>query len=175
MSGSRGSSISSASSASRSCESTQRRSQTLEQQSRRPRGRRHSPVARIGVTRYPLLPSLHPSTRHLRVEMCFPELDPSAPKTFKPVTRQHPNEKLVFLAGGVSPIADWRAEVLWRLQICAAQKELPNVVLINPYFKAKALNMSDELTKWEIDHLAKCDLIIFWFHKFSPCTVRILG
>lgn len=165
---------SSASSASKSSATKRECLRTLEQQTQRPRIRRNSPMAHIGVTRYPLLPSLKPSTRRLRVEMCFPELDPSVSKSLKPITHQHPNEKLVFLAGGMTAGPDWRSEAQSDLSIEAARKELlTNVVLINPYFKAKAPNagIADQLTQWQTDHFAKCDLVVFWFPRCDSCMV----
>lgn len=106
------------------------------------------------------------------VTMRFPELDiPS--KTLKPVNRKSTKQKLVFLAGGIAAPADtvpWRSTVL---QDLASRPGLQDVVLMNPYFKkVKGIDMSEQLTNWEMDHFAKSDLIVFFFHRHSPCMVR---
>jgi hypothetical protein len=87
---------------------------------------------------------INPSSR---IILRFPELDNSS-SDFLPVVRTHANEKLVFLAGGLTaPVdapVDWRASILQRL-VGAAHSGFPDAALMCPCFEAKKMGLSKHL------------------------------
>jgi len=105
--------------------------------------------------------------------MQFPESDLFT-KTLKPIKRQHADQKLVFLAGGMTAPVSWRSEVFSYLTRTASQPNsgLVDVILMNPWLEVEGIS-DQQLTNWETEHFKKSDMIIFWFHKYSPCMVRM--
>lgn len=78
----------------------------------------------------------------------------------------------IFLAGGISGTADWQTPVAQRL----SQK----AVVLNPRRQTYDLGNLTETPrqiKWEFDHLAKADVILFWFmpETLQPIAMFELG
>ena len=47
----------------------------------------------------------------------------------------------------------------------------PDVMLMNPCLNVNTPSMQDSLTDWEIAHFMESDLVVIWFHKYTPCKV----
>jgi hypothetical protein len=79
----------------------------------------------------------------------------------------------VFLAGGISGVADWQQDAIGRLQAVWP-------VIYNP--RRDDFPMGDESAgveqiRWEYDHLERADVILFWFsfEAMQPIALYELG
>lgn len=80
----------------------------------------------------------------------------------------------VFLAGGITGCPDWQDEVVSRL---ACMSNLDNLVIYNPRrddFDVDSTFVEREQIEWEHYHLAKADVISFWFPKEGLCMITLL-
>ena len=92
-----------------------------------------------------------------------------APKTY---TRRK-NEKVIFLAGGITNCPDWQQDLVKLLDI-------PQLVILNPRRKNFPIgnpSVAIEQITWEFNSFQKADLISFWFSRGSlnPIVLFELG
>ena len=92
-----------------------------------------------------------------------------APKTY---TRRK-NEKVIFLAGGITNCPDWQQDLVKLLDI-------PQIVILNPRRKNFPIgnpSVAIEQITWEFNSFQKADLISFWFSRGSlnPIVLFELG
>ncbi len=78
------------------------------------------------------------------------------------------DDKVVFLAGGISNCPDWQKDAVEHLQYT-------NLVVINP--RRKFYDSSDEEARiqieWEHKYLVMADIILFWFPKETLCPITL--
>lgn len=89
-----------------------------------------------------------------------------------------PNANIIFLAGGITGIANWQDRA------CEVLHNVPNLFICNPRrknfeeFKNTAgYSASEVQIRWEFDHLALATQILFWFGKetVQPIALFELG
>lgn len=79
-------------------------------------------------------------------------------------------ERLFFIAGGISGTSDWQSELIKRLQV------LDDLVVLNP--RRKEYDWDDpSLMKaqieWEHEHLQMADAHAFWFSPETVCPIAL--
>jgi len=75
----------------------------------------------------------------------------------------------LFLAGGITGVRDWQADVVKYLQ------DLP-ILVMNPRrsrWDTGGPDLSYEQIKWEYDGLRRADLISFWFSFETLCPITL--
>lgn len=89
--------------------------------------------------------------------------------------RSNPSQRLVFLAGGIGGKVDWRGELHAYLQKeTRSGMKLCDTVLLNPDFDTDKNGMQKQLTAWKTAGFEKSHIVLFWFHKYTPCVVSCL-
>jgi hypothetical protein len=86
-----------------------------------------------------------------------------APKVYQP----KPEQRSIFLAGGISGCPDWQQELVHLLSNTA-------LAILNPrrkVFLENDPNARLEQTAWEYEHLRKADAIAFWFPSETLCPI----
>lgn len=81
----------------------------------------------------------------------------------------NPNEKTLFLAGGITGCRDWQSELIELLKN-------ENIILLNPRrecWDSLDPNAEFEQIKWEHNALNKADSICFWFSKETLCPITL--
>ena len=82
------------------------------------------------------------------------------------VYQREPNDRTIFLAGGITGCVNWQADTL---NLLAARE----VVIFNP--RQKNFNISNQSAAgaqiaWEVAHLCQADVTLFWFPACDPRT-----
>jgi hypothetical protein len=80
-----------------------------------------------------------------------------------------PDEKSLFLAGGISNCPDWQSAL-------AAQLEDTAWVLLNPRradFDAANTRLAEEQIVWEHQHLRLATALAFWFPSQTLCPITL--
>jgi hypothetical protein len=76
----------------------------------------------------------------------------------------------LFLAGSISESWNWQEYV-------ASKLEKTDLVVINPRREFFDTSVKEEATgqiKWEFDHLAKADMVLFWFSHETLAPITLL-
>lgn len=80
-------------------------------------------------------------------------------------------KKSIFLAGGISGCPDWQTKLVYMIP-----KIGDGAVVLNPRranFDVNDKSLLEEQITWEHSHLAKADIILFWFPKESICPISL--
>jgi hypothetical protein len=78
-------------------------------------------------------------------------------------------EKVLFLGGGITNVADWQEEMA---KLLAGT----NLTLLNPrrdFYDNNNPELAKEQIKWEYDHLRHSNGIIFWFASETLCPITL--
>jgi len=70
-----------------------------------------------------------------------------------------PGIPAIFLAGGITGCPDWQAEACEMLEVDPVDILNPR----RPDFDVTDPNAAEQQIRWEFDHLAQADVILFWF------------
>ena len=80
------------------------------------------------------------------------------------------NDKLLFLAGGITSCPDWQQDYRKLLE------NEPNLILLNPRrknFDVRDPNASDFQITWEHENLEGSDMVSFWFPEETLCPITL--
>jgi hypothetical protein len=78
----------------------------------------------------------------------------------------------IFLAGGISDCPDWQNDLVEKLKEARSP-----LVLLNPRrtsFDIKDDKVAVAQIEWECRHIAKADVVLFWFPKETLCPITLL-
>jgi hypothetical protein len=86
---------------------------------------------------------------------------------------EHPFQKSIFLAGGISDCADWQKGVAERI---ASET---NAVVYNPRRTDFDMDAGADLSRiqirWEYHALRVCQFNLFWFPEETLCPITLMG
>lgn len=79
-----------------------------------------------------------------------------------------PNEKSIFIAGGISGTKKWQPELVEMLKN-------QDITILNPRRKyyPDTPNAAQEQIEWEYEHMQKANAISFWFPKETLCPITL--
>ena len=86
---------------------------------------------------------------------------------------QRIEEHSVFLAGGISKCPNWQEVVTSHIKFGFDQT---NLLVLNPRrddFDVSNTKASEKQIVWEHDALNRCDTLLFWFPKDTPCPITL--
>lgn len=78
-------------------------------------------------------------------------------------------DKVVFLGGGITNVADWQAEMA---KLLAGR----DITILNPrrdFYDNTNPDLANEQIKWEYDHLRESTAILFWFASETLCPITL--